>query len=301
MLRLPPLNALRVFEAAARHASFKRAAEELCVTQGAVSRHVQKLEGDLGAKLFARHHRQVRLTTEGTEYLAIVRDALGRISQATNSLRSRGEERMLKVKLPITCAVRWLVPRLARFHGLHPEISVQITTSHDRVDFRREDIDVAIHYGHRADKGLASETLFNEVLLPICSPKLLRRPPPLRSPRDLAHHVLLHSIRRPDDWRQWLTAAHASDVEGEHSLIFENSSLTYQGVTDGLGLAVAQLAFAADDLASGHLIAPFDIRVRNHLAYMLVFPAERAATQKIRRFRDWITAEAEATQRAIAA
>ena len=108
----------------------------------------------------------------------------------------RGEERMLKVKLPITCAVRWLVPRLARFLGLHPEISVQITTSHERVDFRREDIDVAIHYGQRADKGLASQTLFNEVLVPICSPKLLRKPPALRSPRDLAHHVLLHSIRR---------------------------------------------------------------------------------------------------------
>ena len=301
MLRLPPLNALRVFEAAARHNSFKRAAEELCVTQGAVSRHVQKLEADVGAKLFTRHHRQVRLTRDGSDYLAIVRDAFSRISQATNTLRSRGDERMLKVKLPITCAVRWLVPRLARFHGLHPEISVQITTSHDPVDFSREDIDVAVHFGRRAAAGLVSETLFHEVLIPICSPALMAGPPALRRPRDLVNHVLLHSIRRPNDWQQWLYVAKASDVEAEHSLIFENSSLTYQGVTDGLGLAIAQLAFVADDLASGQLVAPFQTRVENDSAYILVFPRERAGLQKIRDFHAWVAREAAVTRRALAA
>ena len=300
MLRLPPLNALRAFEAAARHTSFKRAAEELCVTQGAISRHIQKLEADLGAALFTRRHRQVLLTKEGADYLVTVRDAFGRISQASSNLRTRTEDKMLKVKLPITCAVRWLVPRLARFHGLQPGISVQITTSHDPVDFDREDIDVAVHYGRRAEQGLACERLFDEVLLPICSPKLLAKPPPLKKPRDLAGHVLLHSIRRPQDWPQWLAKAGAGDVEGEPSLIFENSSLTYQGVMEGLGLAMAQLALVADDLASGHVVAPFETRVENDVAYMLVYPKERAASRKVAGFHAWIAREAAATRRAIA-
>ncbi|MGQ0675955.1 MAG: transcriptional regulator GcvA [Rhodospirillales bacterium] len=301
MLRLPPLNALRAFEAAARLTSFKRAAEELCVTQGAVSRHIQKLEADLGAALFTRRHRQVQLTKEGAQYLVTVRDAFSRISQASTSLRTRAEDRMLKVKLPITCAVRWLVPRLARFHGLHPEISVQITTSHEPVDFGREDIDVAVHYGGRAEQGLTAERLFGEVLVPICSPKLLARGPALKQPRDLANHVLLHSIRRPRDWPQWLELAGAGDVEGEHGLTFENSSLTYQGVTEGLGLAMAQLALVAEDIAAGHVVAPFKARVENDLAYILVFPSERATLRKVAAFHAWIAREAAATRAMMAA
>lgn len=300
MLRLPPLNALRAFESAARQSSFKRAAEELCVTQGAVSRHIQNLEGHLGVRLFARKHREVVLTKEGADYLTTVRDALGRISHATAMVRSRAEERMLKVKLPLTCAVRWLVPRLGRFHALHPEISVQITTSHDPVDFDREDIDVAVHYGRNLPPALSGEVLFGEVLVPICSPRLLEKPPPLLKPRDLAGQVLLHSIRRPNDWRDWLTAAGVGDIEGEHSLTFENSSLTYQGVAKGLGLAIAQLAFVAEDLGAGHLVAPFSHRVKNDLAYMLVFPKERAQQQKVRDFQAWIAREAAITRQVIA-
>ncbi|MCK6452879.1 MAG: transcriptional regulator GcvA [Alphaproteobacteria bacterium] len=299
MLRLPPLNALRAFESAARRASFKRAAEELCVTQGAVSRHIRKLEDSLGVRLFTRRHRQVILTREGEDYLAVVRDAFARIAQATTELRSRGDDRMLRVKLPITCAVRWLVPRLARFHAQHPDLSVQITTSHDPVDFDREDIDVAVHYGAGIPPALAGEKMFGEVLIPICSPKLLARRLPLKRPRDLANHVLLHSIRRPNDWKQWLEAAGAGDVEGEHGLTFENSSLTYQGAAQGLGLAVAQLAFVADDLEAGQLAAPFKRRVRNDVAYNLVYPRERANLKKIRDFQSWIAREAAATRSAI--
>jgi len=299
MLRLPPLNALRAFESAARHASFKRAAEELCVTQGAISRHIQKLEDNLGMRLFTRRHRQVSLTREGEAYLAVVRDAFGRISQATTDLRSRGDDQRLRVKLPITCAVRWLVPRLARFHAQHPAVSVQITTSHDPVDFDAEEIDVAVHYGAGIPPGLAGEKLFGEVLVPICSPKLLARRPALRKARDLANHVLLHSIRRPNDWRQWLEAAGAGDVEGEHGLTFENSSLTYQGAAQGLGLAIAQLALVADDLEAGQLAAPFKRQVRNDVAYNLVFPRERAHLKKIRDFHAWIAREAAVTREAI--
>ncbi len=299
MLRLPPLNALRAFASAARHASFKRAAEELCVTQGAVSRHIQKLEDSLGVRLFTRRHRQVILTREGEAYLAVVRDAFARIAQATTELRSRGDDRMLRVKLPITCAVRWLVPRLARFHAQHPDLSVQITTSHDPVDFDREDIDVAVHYGAGIPPALSGEKMFGEVLIPICSPKLLARRTALKRPRDLANHVLLHSIRRPNDWKQWLEAAGAGDVEGEHGLTFENSSLTYQGAAQGLGLAVAQLAFVADDLSAGQLAAPFKRRVRNDVAYNLVYPRERANLKKIRDFQTWIAREAAATRAVI--
>lgn len=300
MLRLPPLNALRAFESAARHASFKRAAEELCVTQGAISRHIQNLEQSVGVRMFTRRHRQVVLTREGELYLGVVRDAFGRIAQATGDLRSRGDDRMLRVKLPITCAVRWLVPRLARFHALHPAISVQITTSHEAVDFDREDIDVAVHYGPDIPSGLTGGKMFGERLIPICSPRLLGRRKALRKPRDLANHVLLHSIRRPNDWRQWLEAAGVGDLEGDHGLTFENSSLTYHGAAQGLGLAMAQLALVADDLAAGQIAAPFKRPVvANDVAYHLVFPKERAHLGKIRDFHQWITREAAATRGAI--
>ena len=148
MLGLPPLNALRAFEAAGRHLSFKAAAAELCVTQGAVSRHVLNLESFLGVSLFVRSHRQVSLTPEGLAYLKEARDALLRISDATSRARSRTDERTLRIKAPPSCSIRWLVPRLGRFHARHPDVAVQVTTSHDPIDFDRDQVDVEIGRAH---------------------------------------------------------------------------------------------------------------------------------------------------------
>jgi LysR family glycine cleavage system transcriptional activator len=298
MLALPPLNALRAFEAAGRHLSFKAAAAELCVTQGAVSRHVLNLENFLGVSLFMRSHRQVSLTPAGTAYLQEARDALLRISDATTRARARTDERTLRIKAPPSCSIRWLVPRLGRFHARHPDIAVQVTTSHDPVDFERDEIDVGIHYGVEATEDWRHERLFNEVLIPICNKSLFGRSRKRHAARDIARQVLLHSLRRPTDWRQWLDAAGLSGFSATQELTFENSTLTYQGALDGLGIAIAQKALVADEISSGRLSAPSDIEVRNPLAYYLVYPNRRQTPAKVQAFQSWVASEASLTRRA---
>lgn len=298
MLRLPPLNALRAFEAAGRHLSFKDAASELCVTQGAISRHILNLEEHLGVNLFTRSHRQVALTPEGIAYLQETRDAFLRISHATAQAQSKPNERTLRIKAPPTCSIRWLVPRLGRFHAQHPGVAVQVTTSHDPLDFERDGIDVGVHYGDEIPEGWRHERLFNEVLIPICSRKLLRRNQKRLSAREIANKVLLHSIRRPAEWRQWFDAAGIQSFNATQVLTFENSTLTFQGAVDGLGVAIAQKALVADDVASGQIIAPSDIEVRNPLAYYLVFPVANEKSAKVRSFHAWIAEEARATRTA---
>jgi LysR family glycine cleavage system transcriptional activator len=297
MLGLPPLNALRAFEAAGRHLSFKKAAEELCVTQGAVSRHILNLEAYLGISLFVRSHRQVSLTAEGTVYLQESRDAFRRISDATTRARTKADERTLRIKAPPTCAIRWLVPRLGRFHAKHPDIAVQVTTSHDPVDFDRDQVDVGVHYGHEGNDDRHYERLFDEVLMPVCRKDLIHRKHKRCKARDIAAQVLLHSIRRPSDWRQWLDAAGLAGFNASQELSFENSTMTYQGAIDGLGVAIAQKALIADEIASGRLYAPSDIEVRNATAYYFVFPKRQQDLRKIRAFHHWIADEASVTRR----
>jgi LysR family glycine cleavage system transcriptional activator len=296
MLALPPMNALRAFEAAGRHLSFKAAATELCVTQGAVSRHVLNLESFLGVSLFVRTHRQVNLTPAGVAYLQEARDALLRISDATTRARARTDERTLRIKAPPSCSIRWLVPRLGRFHAKHPDVAVQVTTSHDPVDFDRDEIDVGIHYGAEPTDEWRHERLFNEVLIPICSKRLLGRARKRSSPREIASQVLLHSLRRPTDWRQWLDAAGFTGLSAAQELTFENSTLTYQGAVDGLGVAIAQKALVAEDIASGRIAAPSDIEVHNPLAYFLVYPSRRARLAKVQAFQSWIADEVAKTR-----
>ncbi|HVY01048.1 MAG TPA: transcriptional regulator GcvA [Pseudorhodoplanes sp.] len=298
MLRLPPLNALRAFEAAGRHLSFKRAAIELCVTQGAISRHIVNLEQHLGVSLFNRSHRQVTLTPEGAAYLQETRDAFLRIAHATVRAQSKPDEKTLRIKAPPTCSIRWLVPRLGRFHALHPGIAVQVTTSHDPLDFERDGVDVGVHYGRTIAEGWHCERLFNEVLIPICNRKILRGRNGRCSARDIASQVLLHSIRRPDDWRQWFDAAGLQGVTATQELTFENSTMTFQGAVDGLGVAIAQKALVIDDIASGRIVVPSDVEVRNPVAYYLVFPAEKEKSATVRSFHAFVAEEARATRAA---
>ena len=207
MRRLPPLNAIKAFEATARHLSFTKAARELCVTQGAVSRHVAALEDELGAKLFARHHRTIELTPKGEIYFRALRDAFDRIQDATEHVAGASDTPTLRLKLPPTFAIRWIVPRLARLHAIDRSFDVQITTSHSPVDFDREEIDVAIHSGDEPQPGTISTRLFGEVLTPVCSPALLRQGRSLTNPGDLKRHTLLCSLHRPHDWPTWIEAA----------------------------------------------------------------------------------------------
>ena len=291
--RLPPLNAVRAFEAVARNGSITAAARELSVTQGAVSRHVTSLESWLGAALFTRTQRGVTPTAKGAAYFRRINGALEQIDFATREMQASPEANLLRLKLPPTFAIRWLVPRLAAFHALHPRIDVQITTSHEPADFDREDIDACIHSKREPPAGSGFRRLFGEVLVPVCSPRLLRRKPRLHAPRDLARHQLLCSMNRPHDWPTWFAAARISDIDGNGGLKFDNAALAYQAAIDELGVMIAQRALVVDDLASGRLVAPIDLAVRTRGAYYVVYPADRPRSARLAAFEDWVVAAAQ--------
>jgi len=294
--RLPPLNAVRAFEAVARNGSVTRAARELSVTQGAVSRHVTALEQWLGAKLFLRTQRGLALTPQGSAYFRAVRGALDQVDHATRQLQQSPDESLLRLKLPPTFAIRWLIPRLARFHALHPRIDVQITTSHERADFDREDIDACIHSEREPPTGPGFRRLIGEVLLPVCSPRLLVRTRPLAVPADLRRHALLCSLNRPDDWPAWLAAAGMTEIDGNSGLKFENAALAYQAAVDELGVMIAQRALVQDDLTAGRLIAPIALPLRTPGGYYLAYPPYRPPSARVAAFEEWIVREAQAAE-----
>jgi LysR family transcriptional regulator, glycine cleavage system transcriptional activator len=290
--RLPALNAVRVFEAASRNASFTEAAQELCITQGAVSRHVSALEGWLGVKLFVRDRRGIALTPKGAVYARIVRGSLDQLEYGTRQMQQEPDEKTLRLKIPPTFAIRWLVPRLALFHALNRNLDVQITTSHQPVDFNREDVDACIHSDTRPPPNARCHRLFGEIILPVCAPRLLEREPRLRKPRDLAKHVLVSSMHRPRDWPTWLAAAGIADIDGNNGIRLENSALAYQAAIDGVGVVIAQQIFVEEDFRSGRLVAPFALQVPTDGAYYFGYPAERPRCDRVAAFEEWILREA---------
>ena len=264
------------------------------MTQGAVSRHVAALERWLGTKLFTRTQRGIELTSKGGAYFRVVRGALDQVDHATRQLQQSPDENLLRLKLPPTFAIRWLVPRLARFHALHRGIDVQITTSHEPADFDREDVDACIHSDLAPPSGPGFRRLFGEVLTPVCSPGLLKRGPPLKKPRDLARHVLLCSMHRPHDWPAWLHAAELDHIDGNSGLKFENAALAYQAAIDELGVIVAQRALVEDDLKAGNLVAPFALNVPTSGAYYLAYHPDRPKSTRLVAFEEWLLTEARA-------
>lgn len=294
--RLPPLNALRAFEAAARCGNFTRAAQELFVTQGAVSRHIATLESWLDIPLFERGRHGIRLTPAGQAYHASMRVAFDQIEHGTRQLQRSSDAWLLRVKLPPTFAIRWLIPRLARFHALHPRIDVQITTSHKPADFDRDDVDVSIHSEPLPPEGPGYRLLFRETLLPVCAPALLQRAPRLKAPGDLAHHTLLGSLNRPQDWPAWLEAAGALDIDTNRGLKFENAAMAYQAAAEGLGVMVGLLPFVRDDLANGRLVAPFALRVPTAGGYFMAWRTDQPVPARVRDFEAWIAGEAASAQ-----
>ena len=234
----PALNSLRAFEATARHLSFTKAASELNVTQGAISRHVAGLERELGCKLFFRHHRAIELTAKGEAYFRALRDAFERIQTATMTVFGLADTPTLRIKLPPTIAIRWMVPRLARLHAVDRNLDVQITTSHALADFDREEIDVAIHSGDAPPPGVIAVRLIGEINTPVCSPALLRRIRTIKKPADLVGQTLLRSLHRPNDWPDWIAAAGLSGIDANSGLKFENSSLAYQAAMSSATSAV---------------------------------------------------------------
>jgi LysR family glycine cleavage system transcriptional activator len=294
--RLPPLNALRVFETAARLMSFNRAAEELQITPSAVSHQIRGLERFLGLRLFRRANRTLMLTDEGQNYLPTLREAFDAIHAATARLGAPRSGGTLTVSLLSSFAVRWLIPRLPRFQALHPEIEVRLSTATRLVDFRREDVDCAIRYGGGNWPGLAAYRLVGDDIFPVTSPRLLRGPQTLASPADLAHHTLLQSLAWREGWRQWLTAARAAgaepgEIDPERGPQFETTDLALAAAAEGHGIAIGRTALVAEELRAGRLVALFDMRLSVASAYYLVMPEERREQPRLADFRAWLLAE----------
>ena len=297
--RLPPLNAIKAFEAAARHESFTRAAEELCVTQGAVSHQVKALESELGVKLFNREPQRLVITGAGRDYLVVIRDALDRIALGTEQLLERQSSGTLTVSTSPNFAAKWLVHRLGRFAEKHPAIDLRVSAALHHVDFAQEDVDVAVRHGDGVAPGLDVTRLCTEELFPVCSPDLMRGERPLRSPADLSGHTLLHLDTR-QDWSKWLDAAGVEQADLSRGPVLNQASMVIDAAVAGQGIALARTALATQDLISGRLVRPFPLTLPVSYAYWIVCPQATADLPKVTTFRDWLIAEAAEDTRRLA-
>ena len=312
--RLPPLNALRAFEAAARHLSFKNAANELHVTPGAVSHQVKLLEHHLGVALFRRLTRALELTAEGHAMLPKVREGLASLSEAVEAVRSRGKADALTVIAPPNFAARWLVPRLARFTQTRPNLDLHIASRPNMID-GREDSAVAAVPDARADAPLAMvrfgdgrypgshvDEIFSAVYVPVCSPKLLRGEHGLRKPADLRHHILLHDDTvleegaRPS-WSDWLASVGVTDVDAARGPHFSDASLAFEAALEGMGVALAMKPLVGTEIEAGRLVVPFNIAAPASYSYYLVTPEGSAKGSAVAEFRDWLLEEAATEKR----
>lgn len=290
--RLPSLNGLRAFEAAARHLSFTLAASELNVTQTAISHQIRRLEEELGIRLFVRQNRALALTPEARDYLPGVRAAFNDLRLATDRLLRKDDDKVLTVSTLASLAAKWLLPRLTDFQEQHPGIDVRITTSTSLVDFQRDDVDAAIRYGRGQWPGLRADWLMADELFPVCSPSLLRSNKPLRCPEDLKSHMLLHtSNANSDDWRLWLTAAGLpADIARQPGITFDMIFMTIQAAIDGIGVAMGRTSYVQDDIAKGRLVVPFKIALPADAGFYLVAPESRREAPKLAAFREWMIA-----------
>jgi LysR family glycine cleavage system transcriptional activator len=294
--RLPSLNALRAFEAAARHLSFTRAADELHVTAAAVSQQIRTLETQLNTKLFIRDRNSLRLTPAGESYLPGVRESFDRLQLATQELVD-GRGGTLRVSVPPTFGAKWLVPRLYRFYRQHPDIHVRISAA-QVADFTADEVDVAIDCGRGRFPGLHVERFITDEVSPVCSPALVDGPRPLRSLEDLAHHTLLHdqsAVYDPScpDWRRWLVAAGAKGIDGERGPTFSPAIMVLQAAIDGHGVALGKSVLVEYDIAAGRLVRPFHLRVPVEFAYHFVCPVSREQDPVVTAFKRWLHREAD--------
>ena len=296
---LPPLNPLRAFEVAARHSSFTKAADELFVTPSAVSHQVKTLEEHLGMALFIREAKALTLTAAGRAYLPAVQEAFRVLTDATRQLSAELAQ-VLRVDIPPTFAVKWLIPRLDRFVKAHPEIDIRVSTNSSPPDFARDTYDVAIRFGSGYYPDLHSEMCLAGNVFPVCSPGLLQCEHPLREPADLKHQTLLHDASTYSNgsnphWSAWLKHAGALDVDASRGLSFTPSHLVIDAAIDGLGVALAKDSWVEQDLRAGRLVRPFGVALPVESAYYMVFPKHRAGDVRIATFVDWVRSEGVAT------
>jgi LysR family glycine cleavage system transcriptional activator len=310
-VRLPPLNALRAFETAARHLSFAIAAKELHVTPAAISHQVKGLEDYFGQRLFRRLKRGLELTRAGQVLLPRLSEGFVRLGDAVAELRSIEEEGTLAVSAAPSFATRWLAPRLHRFVRSNPELDVRINASTRLIDPGKdpsvsgdtvvgspvEDADIVVRFGTGDYPGFRVDKLLNVTVTPMCSPRLLNNGQPLRVPADLEHQVLIHDNVRYDDgrslWDAWFAAAGLPDMDTSHGLRFSHALLALEAAADGMGVTMGMPVLAGTDLASGRLVAPLPLSLPLKFAYYIVSGSDTAERADVVAFRNWLFAEAK--------
>jgi LysR family glycine cleavage system transcriptional activator len=288
--KLPPLNSLRAFEAAARHLSFTRAADELFVTQAAISHQVKGLEDYLGHSLFKRLPRNLTLTNQGAALMPVLADAFDDMANAVISLKQEKAGSVLNVRLAPYFAAKWLSPRLEEFWRLYPKIDLRLFHSHNAVDFEREDIDLAITYGRGDWKGVQSTPIIKLNFFPVASPMWLANNGPLIKPEQLLDVTLLHDAD-PNAWNDWLRQVGVKGINNKRGTTIDDTNVLIQAAIDGQGVALGATPFVEDHLASGRLVAVFDQVLITDYVYYVVCPKNNLQRPDVKAFKEWLLAQ----------
>jgi LysR family glycine cleavage system transcriptional activator len=294
------LASLRFFEAAARLLSFRRAAAELSVTQGAVSHQIKYLEGSLGCKLFYRLPKQVQLTEEGQKLAEVVKRSLQELDRAAEAVvASRRSAIEVRLRTGPSFALRWLVPRLGKLYARHPKIKVRVIAAYGYFDPVHRDFDVAVEFLQGSLSALHTEVLLEEYLVPVCTPEYLSRHDVLKEPADLGRCTLLHdgdawqSASEDAEWRHWLDGVGALDVDSSQGQFFTLANVAIEAALAHQGVAMGRASLIEELLASGTLVTPFPIRVKSPTRHCLVYPKELAERPSVRAVVEWLRQEAQ--------
>ncbi|TBR41746.1 transcriptional regulator GcvA [Marinomonas agarivorans] len=289
MKRLPPLNTLRCFEAAARHGSFIKAANELSVTPSAVSHQIKSLESFLGVALFFRSKRRVTLSDAGKEYLAPISAIFTQLEEATTELMDKKNSGgVLKLSVAPAFLSRWLMPRMESFQDQYPDVQIEIIESTTNVDFDATQIDMAVYFGDGDWPGLEKHFLRNASLAPVCNPSLLKPNQPIRTPDDMRFYPLLHVAKRKHEWNEWLTQNGYNPKQFLRGLMFSNGALTASAAVQGLGIALVDPSFIASEIHQGSLRVLFNQHLITESAFYLVYPNDHAVSSAMKAFQKWI-------------
>ncbi len=295
--RLPSLNALRAFEAAQRHMSFQRAADELFVTPAALSYQIRQLEEQLATRLFNRLNRAVELTPDGELLAAGVEDGFAILRRTINHLHRRKQTNVLVISAGPAFTTKWLTPRIYRFLAINPDIDLRISASLNKVDLVSGDVDIALRFGTGTYPGCTSIKLMDEYMTPMCAPRLLEGDNPLKRPEDLANHTLIHDdthigIFELPDWQVWLEKAGVTDkVNAEGGLHFDIADNSIDAAISGAGVVFGRTILSGGDLEAGRLVAPFDLRLKADFSFYLVVARGRQNEPSISKFINWINDE----------
>lgn len=291
--RLPPLNAMRAFECAARHMSFSLAAGELSVTPAAISQQIRLLEQVLNIQLFIRQNRHIELTEEGKLLAPLLTDAFQHLHSAIETLNLHQQEHPLTISAPHTFVAKWLIPRLDDFYRQHPQISVRIDASTRLVDFNQESIDVGIRFSLQQDPNLDSTRLMTLQVIPVCSPLYIQQHKTLQTPADIPYQTLLHYDNKSDepswpDWNMWLTTMGYPDISTRSGIYFAQPEMLIQAAIEGQGIALVANIFAEKDIQAGRLLQPFSMIMPIDFSYYLVTTASRAKLPRVIAFKEWL-------------